>query len=84
MMALVSTLSHRIVFGLIITGEIDFPEFLSMMAKQMKNEDTEEEIREAFRVFDRDGHGVINGTLSSNFMTLICSLLSYSVLYFSV
>lgn len=35
-----------------------------MMAKQMKNEDTEEEIREAFRVFDRDGHGVINGTFS--------------------
>jgi calmodulin len=33
-----------------------------MMAKQMKNEDTEEEIREAFRVFDRDGNNVISGT----------------------
>ena len=30
-------------------GTIDFPEFLTMMAKKMKDTDTEEEIREAFR-----------------------------------
>jgi len=44
------------------SGEIDFAEFLTMMAKQMKNEDTEEEIKEAFKVFDRDGNGVINAS----------------------
>ena len=40
-------------------GEIDFEEFLSMMAKKMKETDSEEEIREAFRVFDKDGDGFL-------------------------
>ena len=37
-------------------GTIDFEEFLNMFAKKMKNGDieSEEEIREAFRVFDKD------------------------------
>ena len=30
-------------------GTIDFPEFLTMMARKMKDADSEEEIREAFR-----------------------------------
>lgn len=41
-------------------GEIDFPEFLTMMARKMKETDSEEEIREAFRVFDKDGNGFIS------------------------
>ena len=40
-------------------GNIDFPEFLTMMARKMKDVDSEEEIREAFRVFDQDGNGFI-------------------------
>ena len=40
-------------------GTIDFPEFLTMMARKMKDSDSEEEIREAFRVFDKDGNGFI-------------------------
>uniref|UniRef100_A0A6Q2X9B2 Calmodulin 1b n=1 Tax=Esox lucius TaxID=8010 RepID=A0A6Q2X9B2_ESOLU len=32
-------------------GTIDFPEFLTMMARKMKDTDSEEEIREAFRSF---------------------------------
>uniref|UniRef100_A0A2K6S4H6 EF-hand domain-containing protein n=1 Tax=Saimiri boliviensis boliviensis TaxID=39432 RepID=A0A2K6S4H6_SAIBB len=36
-------------------GTIDFPEFLTMMARTMKGTDSEEEIREAFHVFDKDG-----------------------------
>lgn len=28
-----------------------------MMAKKMKDTDSEEELREAFRVFDKDGNG---------------------------
>lgn len=38
-------------------GTIDFPEFLTLMAKKMKEADTEEELIEAFKVFDRDGNG---------------------------
>ena len=30
-------------------GTIDFPEFLTMMARKMKEQDSEDEIREAFR-----------------------------------
>jgi len=41
-------------------GTIDFPEFLTMMAKKMKDVDHEETIREAFRIFDRDGNGFIS------------------------
>jgi Ca2+-binding EF-hand superfamily protein len=32
-------------------------EFLTMMARKMKDTDSEEEIREAFKVFDKDGNG---------------------------
>gem|GEM_PF-99503 len=41
-------------------GTIDFPEFLTMMARKMKDTDSEEEIKEAFRVFDKDGNGYIS------------------------
>ena len=41
-------------------GTIDFPEFLSLMARKMKDTDTEEELVEAFKVFDRDGNGLIS------------------------
>ena len=41
-------------------GSIDFTEFLTMMAKKMKDTDTEDDIREAFRVFDKDGNGFIS------------------------
>jgi len=40
-------------------GTIDFDEFLNMMAKKMKETDSEEELREAFRVFDKDGNGLV-------------------------
>lgn len=39
---------------------IDFEEFLEMIVKEMKKTDTEEELREAFRIFDRSGNGYIN------------------------
>ena len=38
-------------------GEIDFEEFLTMMAKKLKETDLEEDIREAFRVFDTNSSG---------------------------
>ncbi|EHB12364.1 Calmodulin [Heterocephalus glaber] len=40
-------------------GTIDFPDFLTMMARKMKDTDSKEESREAFRVFDKDGNGYI-------------------------
>merc|ERR1712150_352675 len=41
-------------------GTIDFPEVLTMMTRKMKDTDSEEEIRDAFRVFDKDGTGFIS------------------------
>ena len=38
-------------------GSIDFPAFLTMMAKRIKDYDSEEEVLDAFRVFDKDGNG---------------------------
>ena len=38
-------------------GTIDFPEFLNLMARKMKDTDSEEELKEAFKVFDKDGNG---------------------------
>ena len=46
--------------GLAGNGTIDFEEFLTMMSRKMKETDTEEEMREAFRVFDKDGDGFIS------------------------
>ena len=43
------------------SGTVDFPEFLNMMAKKIQSTDSEEEIREAFRVFDRQKTGHISG-----------------------
>jgi calmodulin len=40
-------------------GLIDFDEFLQMMAKRADEHDEEDELREAFRVFDKNGNGFI-------------------------
>ena len=50
-------------------GTIDFPEFLTMMARKMKDHDTEEEIVEAFKVFDKDGNGLISAAELRHVMT---------------
>ena len=34
------------------TGRIDLPEFLSMMAMKIDDQNTEDDLREAFQVFD--------------------------------
>mmetsp|Transcript_33294 Transcript_33294/g.88393 ORF Transcript_33294/g.88393 Transcript_33294/m.88393 type:complete len:149 (+) Transcript_33294:72-518(+) len=41
--------------------KVDFPDWLSLMARRIKHSDTEEELIEAFKVFDRDGDGFISG-----------------------
>ncbi|KAK2162458.1 hypothetical protein LSH36_98g03025 [Paralvinella palmiformis] len=42
------------------SGTVDFPEFVQMMANRIQCTDSEEEIREAFRVFDKDDKGSIS------------------------
>merc|ERR1712020_289307 len=41
------------------SGAIEFPEFCVMMVKKMQETDTENEIREAYRVFDKERTGGI-------------------------
>ena len=41
-------------------GTLDFSEFLAMMARKTKETHSDEEIRQAFRVFDKDGNGFIS------------------------
>ncbi|KAG8806496.1 hypothetical protein FRC18_006063 [Serendipita sp. 400] len=40
-------------------GTIDFGEFLTMMARKIKESDRDEEIRQAFKVFDKNGDGYV-------------------------
>ena len=55
-------------------GTIDFAEFLTMMARKMKDTDSEEEIREAFRVFDKVCHNAVN---------FFCFIIYLFILFFS-
>ncbi|KAG6864662.1 hypothetical protein C0991_007998 [Blastosporella zonata] len=57
-------------------GTIDFPEFLTMMARKMRDTDSEEEIKEAFKVFDKDGNGYISSAELRHVMTNLGEKLS--------
>merc|ERR1712224_784851 len=50
-------------------GTIDFPEFCTLMARKMKDTDSEEELKEAFRVFDKDVNGFISAAELRHIMT---------------
>nr|XP_022331536.1 neo-calmodulin-like [Crassostrea virginica] len=51
-------------------GTIEYPEFLTMMSKKMKDSDTNEaEMREAFRLFDKDENGFISADELRHIMT---------------
>ena len=63
------TKSNKIVLLFLGNGTIDFPEFLTMMAKKMKDTDSEDELKEAFRVFDKDGNGYISAAELRHVMT---------------
>ena len=55
-------------------GTIDFEEFINMMARKMRETDSEEELREAFRVFDKDGNGSANNLFSNLWNSFIIKL----------
>ncbi|XP_011032413.1 PREDICTED: calmodulin-like protein 8 [Populus euphratica] len=41
-------------------GTIEFGEFLNLMARKMRENDADEELKEAFKVFDKDQDGYIS------------------------
>ncbi|XP_027692216.1 calmodulin-alpha-like [Vombatus ursinus] len=50
-------------------GTIGFPEFLTTTARKMKDTDSEEQIREAFVVFDKDVKGYVSASELRHMMT---------------
>ena len=49
-------------------GKVDFPEFLTMMTSKVTEVDTEKEIKEAFKLFDKDSDGYISAEELRNIM----------------
>lgn len=42
------------------SGTVDFHEFVNLMAKRETEKETEEDLKQVFRVFDKDGNGYIS------------------------
>ena len=57
-------------------GKINFEEFVAMMEKRKDEADTEQEIINAFRVFDKDGNGLISKAELTNIMSILGDTLS--------
>ena len=52
-------------------GTMDFPEFLSLMVKKMKDTSSDEKILDVFKSFDKDGNGYVSASeLRSIMMSL--------------
>ena len=45
---------------LVGNGTVEFTEFLSVLAERLQKETPEQEMRDAFRTFDKDGNGLIS------------------------
>ena len=48
---------------------MDFCEFIQLMAKKFVEQDLQSDIREAFRIFDKDGTGTISAAELRRVMT---------------
>lgn len=57
-------------------GTVNFPDFLTMMARKMQDTDSEDEIAEAFKVFDKTGQGYIDKADLKHIMTSLGMLIS--------
>jgi calmodulin len=53
------------------SGKIEFNEFLDLFARKMKDPDTEEDLIEAFKIFDKDGSGSISAQELRHVMTTL-------------
>jgi calmodulin len=53
------------------SGKIEFNEFLDLFARKMKDPDTEEDLIEAFKIFDKDGSGSISASELRHVMTTL-------------
>ena len=66
------TLTKKKVFFLILgNGDVEFDEFLQMMAKQMQCTDSPDELMEAFQVFDEAKTGYISVAEFRSVMTTL-------------
>ncbi|CAF2394579.1 unnamed protein product [Rotaria sp. Silwood2] len=52
------------------SGGIDMREFISIMTTHVNPQDLEEELRQTFQVFDKDGNGTINANELKRFVRL--------------
>ena len=53
------------------SGRIEFNEFLELYSRKMNEPETEEDLIEAFRIFDRDGNGLITRDELRHVMTTL-------------
>jgi len=53
------------------TEELDFENFLELMAKNMRPTDLQAELLEAFQTFDQDGDGTLDATLLRYILTQV-------------
>lgn len=51
--------------------KIEFSEFLALMSRQLKSTDSEQELLEAFKVFDKNGDGLISAAELKHVLTSI-------------
>lgn len=57
-------------------GIINLPEFLSVMARDLKNYNSEQDLRNAWKVFDREGKGVLTAAELRHILSSIGEKLS--------
>jgi len=58
------------------SGAIEFPEFLALMAFRLMLTDNEDEILEAFKIFDKDGNGKLSAEELKSVLTSLGEKLS--------
>ena len=59
-----------------ISQRIEFKQFLELFAKKMKDPDTEEDLIEAFRIFDFNNEGIISSSELKHVMVTLGELMS--------
>lgn len=58
------------------SGSVEFGEFVDLMTRKVKSKEAEEELREAFEIFDIDGNGFITSRDLRQAMTKLGERLS--------